>query len=121
MLERLGPTPGAPESPLMYAQGRNCSLFGKYLNGGVGDGPYTQRLDGSQPKVSSNSHSQLLILYLQCALEFQRYGASCINAVMVCFDGIGGRRHDLLISLSRCWITPTNEHQYLFSEELEIN
>ena len=46
MLARLGPTPRAPESPMMYAQGSNCSLFGQYLYGDVGDGPYIKHLDG---------------------------------------------------------------------------
>eukprot|EP00563_Minutocellus_polymorphus_P003709 CAMPEP_0181029696 /NCGR_PEP_ID=MMETSP1070-20121207/5335_1 /TAXON_ID=265543 /ORGANISM="Minutocellus polymorphus, Strain NH13" /LENGTH=288 /DNA_ID=CAMNT_0023107021 /DNA_START=1778 /DNA_END=2644 /DNA_ORIENTATION=- len=46
MLERLGPSPRAPESPMMYAQNSNCSLFGQYLYGGVGYGPYIEHLDG---------------------------------------------------------------------------
>ena len=46
MLKRLGPTPRAPESPMMHAQNNNCSLFGQYLYGGVGDGPYIEHLDG---------------------------------------------------------------------------
>lgn len=52
MLGRLGPTPRAPESPMMYAQGSNCSLFGQYLYGGVGDGPYIKHLDGRNTELS---------------------------------------------------------------------
>ena len=51
MLKRLGPTPRAPESPMMYAQGKNCSLYGQYLYGGVGDGPFIHHLDGRNKEV----------------------------------------------------------------------
>jgi len=60
LLNRIGPKPRAPESPMQRTAKSNCTYWGTHLYGSPGDGKYICHLDGREGSVK---------IYNNCPME----------------------------------------------------